>query len=255
MTVQTVLDYLWELAPVEYKLSWDNVGLLLGRKNAPVTKILVSLDATPAVVAEAAERGCELLVTHHPVIFGSLSHVNDADPMTELPLRCLEAGLAVISMHTNLDCAPGGVNDVLARHLGLQGIQTLAGPDGVELLRAGDCEPMELSAFAALVKQRLACPGLRFVVGSGRVRRVAVGGGSCSDFMTTALQAGCDTLVTADVKYHAFQEAALRGLNLIDAGHFETESPVCPVLRDKLAARFPKAGVFLSAETDCIRFL
>ena len=240
---------------MEYKSSWDNVGFLLGRKNAPVTKILVSLDATPAVVEEAIRRGCELLVTHHPAIFGSLSHVNDADPMTETPLRCLESGLAVISMHTNLDCAPGGVNDVLVQRLGLRNVQTLSDPDTAGLLRAGDSEPMELPAFAAFVKQRLACPGLRFVCGSGQVRRVAVGGGGCSDYMTTALQAGCDTFVTADVKYHAFREAELRGLNLIDAGHFETETPVCPVLRDKLAVRFPEAKVFLSGETDCICFL
>ena len=255
MTVQTVLDYLWTLAPITYKESWDNVGFLAGRKDAPVTRVLVALDATAAVAEEAAELGCELVVTHHPLIFHAPKHVTDADPMTGTLLSFLEKGVAVISMHTNLDCAPGGVNDVLAERLGLHNVEVLEDGETAGLLRAGDSEPMELPAFAAFVKQRLSCPGLRYADGGRAVRRVAVGGGGCSEFMELAAAAGCDTFVTADVKYHAFQEAQTRGLNLIDAGHFETENPVCAVLIEKLAARFPELEVFPSAHSDCIRYL
>lgn len=255
MTVQTILNYLWTLAPEAYRLPEDNVGLLLGRKNAPVTKVLVSLDATADVVAEARNQGCELLVTHHPVIYRSVCHINDEDPMTRLQLACLESGLAVISMHTNLDCAPGGINDVLAEQLELWNVETLADPETSGLLRAGSVEPIALPAFAAYVKERLHCPGLRYVSGGRTVRRVAVGGGACAEFLRTALEAGCDTLVTADVGYHDFQEAEACGLNLIDAGHFETESPICSVLRDKLAARYPELKVYLSSQTGCVRFL
>ena len=106
MTVQTVLDYLWELAPAEYKMSWDNVGLLLGRSGAEVRRCLLALDATAAVADEAKALGCELVVTHHPVIFRGDKHVTDLDPLTEPELRFLENRIAVISMHTNLDCAP-----------------------------------------------------------------------------------------------------------------------------------------------------
>ena len=113
MTVQTVLDFLFQLAPKDYAMSWDNVGHLLGRRNAPVSRVLVALDATPDVAEEAAALDCQLIVTHHPVIFNPIRHLTDADPMTQTALNLLEQGIAVISMHTNLDCVPGGVTDEL----------------------------------------------------------------------------------------------------------------------------------------------
>ena len=255
MTVQTILDYLFTLAPITYKESWDNVGFLAGRKDARVTKILVALDATAAVAEEAAALGCELVVTHHPLIFHAPKHVTDADPMTRTLLSYLEKGVAVISMHTNLDCVPGGVNDVLAEKLSLHNAEILDDGETAGLLRAGEVEPRPLPAFAAFVKETLACPGLRFVDGGRPVRRVAVGGGGCASYIELAAASGCDTFVTADVKYHEFQEAQTRGLNLIDAGHFETENPVCTVLRDRLAAAFPEIEVVLSAHRDCIQYL
>ena len=255
MTVQTILDYLFTLAPVTYKESWDNVGFLAGRKDAPVTKLLVALDPSADVAEEAAALGCELVVTHHPLIFQAPKHVTDADPMTETLLSFLEKGVAVISMHTNLDCAPGGVNDVLAERLGLQNVEVLADGETAGLVRMGDVEPQSLPAFAALVKARLACPGLRYSDGGKPVRRVAVGGGACAGFVQRALAAGCDTFVTADLKYHEFCEAVAQGINLIDAGHFETENPVCTALQAKLAAQFPSVTVYLSKHTDCVRFL
>ena len=255
MTVQTILDYLFTLAPITYKEPWDNVGFLAGRKDAQVTKILVALDAAAAVAEEAAALGCELVVTHHPLIFCAPKHVTDADPMTQTLLSYLEKGVAVISMHTNLDCVPGGVNDVLAEKLGLHNIEILDDGETAGLLRAGEVEPQTLPAFAAFVKETLACPGLRCVEGGKPVRRVAVGGGGCAGYIELAAASGCDTFVTADVKYHEFQEARTRWLNLIDAGHFETENPVCSLLRDKLAAAFPETEVLLSAHADCVRFL
>ena len=254
MNVQDVLDYLWTLAPLEYKEDYDNVGFLAGRKEAEVRRILVALDPTEAVAEEAAAQGCQLVVTHHPLIFHAQKHVTDADPHTRTLLSFLERGIAVISMHTNLDCAPGGVNDVLAEKLGLHNIQILRDGETAGLLRMGDTVPCSLPAFAAFVKAALCCPGLRYADGDRTVRRVAVGGGSCGEFIEHVAAAGCDTLVTADLKYHQFQDAAVLGINLIDAGHFETENPVCAMLRDRLAARFPEVETLLSAHTDCIQF-
>ena len=255
MTVNDVLTYLWTLAPITYKESWDNVGFLAGRKDAPVTKLLVALDATAAVAEEAAALGCELVVTHHPLIFHAPKHITDADPMTGALLSYLEKGVAVISMHTNLDCVPGGVNDLLAERLGLHNIEILEDGETAGLLRAGEVEQTTLPAFAGFVKEALQCPGLRYTDGGRPVRRVAVGGGGCAGYLALAAASGCDTFVTADVKYHEFQEARTRGVNLIDAGHFETENPVCGMVRDKLAAAFPEAEVLLSAHRDCVRFL
>ena len=255
MTVQTILDYIWTLAPLEYKMSWDNVGLLLGRSGAEVRRVLLSLDADASVAREAAELGCELVVSHHPVIFRGDKHVTDLDPLTEPELLFLENRIAVISMHTNLDCAPGGVNDVLASFLGLHNVEILS--DGAEpgLLRCGTAEEQSLPEFAAHVKKTLDCAGLRFIDGGKPVRKVAVGGGSCIEESELALAAGCDTFVTGDVKYHEFLNAAARGLNVIDAGHFETENPVIRMLRAKLQARFPEIAFLISARRSPIRFL
>lgn len=255
MTVQTVLDYLWSLAPLEYKESWDNVGFLMGRKDAEVRRILVALDATEAVAAEAEALGCQLVVTHHPVIFRAPLHLTDDDPRTRVLLAFLERGLAVISMHTNLDCAPGGVNDELAFRLGLQNVEILPDGETAGLIRVGEVEERSLPDFAAFVKQKLACPGLRYADGGRTVRRVAVGGGACGDFIDRVAGAGCDTFVTADLKYHQFQDAAVLGLNLIDAGHFETEDPVCDQLFHRLAAAFRGVELLRSKHSDCILYL
>ena len=255
MTVQTVLDYLWTLAPSAYKESWDNVGFLAGRRDAEVTNILVSLDPTQAVAEEAAALGCQLVVTHHPLIFRAPMHVTDADPHTRGLLSFLERGVSVISMHTNLDCAPGGVNDVLAEIIGLQDVEILQDGETAGLIRMGNTAPCTLPDFAAFVKTVLSCPGLRYADGGRPVRRVAVGGGACGDYMEQVAAAGCDTLITADLKYHQFQNAAILGINLIDAGHFETENPVCAVLQAKLARQFPTLGVRMSRHQDCIRYL
>ncbi|MBQ1410187.1 MAG: Nif3-like dinuclear metal center hexameric protein [Oscillospiraceae bacterium] len=255
ISVEDILNALWALAPVSYKETWDNVGLLLGRKHAPVRGVLVALDATAAVAAEAERLGCQLVVTHHPVIFRGDKHVTDDDPLTAAHLDFLEKGIAVISMHTNLDCAPGGVNDVLAERLGLQNCAVLEDGETAGLIRMGELPETTLPAFAAFVKSQLNCPGLRYVEGGRPVRRVAVGGGACGEYVSKVLAAGCDTLVTADIKYHEFCDAATLGLNLIDAGHFETEDPVCDLLIAKLQAAFPGLALHRSKHADCIRFL
>ena len=109
--------------------------------------------------------------------------------------------------------------------------------------------------FAQLVKERLGASGVRYADGGKTVRRVAVGGGSCMDFLPRALEAGCDTFVTGDIKYHQFQQAAKLGVNLIDAGHFPTEDPICEVLCGYLRGHFPEIEVKKSAvHGDCVKF-
>lgn len=255
--VNEILDYLFSVAPERYKMEWDNVGLMCGHSDRQVTKLLVALDATLNVAAEAKALGCELVVTHHPLIYGGTNTVSDATLTGKRLLAYLENGLAVISMHTNLDCAPGGVNDVLAERLGLEDIRVMPNYDDAPyLIRYGEAEEQSLADFVPFVKQRLACKGLRYADGGSRVRRVAVGGGSCGDCLLSVREKlGCDTFVTADVKYHQFADAAELGLNLIDAGHFETENPVCTYLVQKLRAAFPEIEVVLSeTHADCIKF-
>ena len=253
-TVADILAFVETLAPRELKMDWDNVGLNCGRRNADVTKILVALDSFTHVCREAKEIGADLLVTHHALIWKP-GFITDADVQGRNTLFLIENGIAHINAHTNLDQAPGGVNDVLAAKLGLHNVEIINPVDGVGLMRCGDVSEQTLEDFLATVRNNLGCEGLRYVDGCKPVRKVAVGGGSCAGGMMEALDAGCDTFVTADIKYNQFWDAHDLGLNLIDAGHFHTENPVVAVLAEKIAAAFPEVEVKISeTHTDCMKF-
>lgn len=252
ISVQAVYDLLQEKAPFELQLGFDNAGFLVGRGDAPVSRILVSLDITEPVIQEARELGAELIVSHHPVIWGGAKTVTDQTPTGRKLLAMAENHIAGICAHTNLDAVADGVNDALARRLGLEDIAQLK-QDGVDgqgrpygIGRIGTVQEQLLYDFALFVKETLGSNGIRLVDGGKPVHKVAVGGGSCSDMIGDALALGCDTFVTADVKYDGFLDAKALGLNLIDAGHFPTEDVVCPVLRDWLTARFPEVEVAVS---------
>lgn len=251
-TVGDVFAFLQEKAPFDIQESFDNAGFLVGHEDADVTKILVSLDITDPVIREAIMQGAQLIVAHHPVIFGGIRAVTDQSVTGRNVLTLAENRIAAICAHTNLDSVEGGVNDALALRLGLTDIGQLhqAGVDGqgrpYGIGRVGRVTEQPLYDFAVAVKSLLGANGIRLVDGGRPVRQVAVGGGACADMMDDVLAAGCDTFVTSDVKYHTFLEAKARGLNLVDAGHYPTENVVCPVLRDWLAAGFPQISVVLS---------
>ena len=249
-TVADILQYVETLAPRSLKMDWDNVGLLCGSKGAEVTKVLVALDPFEGVCKEAADIGAQLIVTHHPLIFHAPTAITDETSVGRSIMFLCRHGISAINAHTNLDCAEGGVNDVLASKLGLEGIVCIDG-----LLRMGEVTEQSLPDFLASVKEHLGCKGLRYVDGGKPVRKVAVGGGSCAGDMMAAIDAGCDTFVTADVKYNQFWDAHDLGLNLIDAGHFHTENPAVAVLAEKIAAAFPEVEVKISAtHRDCVKF-
>ena len=261
-TVADILKYIESIAPPSMAESWDNVGLLCGRKEKEVRKILVALDPFRNVIAEAIEEKADLIVTHHPLIFrDAVTALNEDTETGRCLLTLVEHGIAAINAHTNLDLAPGGVNDVLAAVLGLENIEIIS-PMGTDsegrpygLLRCGTVKEQPLETFLAAVKASLHCDGLRYVDAGKSVRKVSVGGGSCADEMFEALAAGCDTFVTSDVKYNRFRTAYENGLNLIDAGHFHTENPVMPLLAEKIQAAFPEVTVkFSEKHTDCMKF-
>ena len=251
ITVKDVLSYLETIAPPALKMEWDNIGLLCGKSDSPVSKILVALDPFEGVCREAADVGADLIVTHHPLIFGGLQSVNDTTSVGRTILFLASHNISAINAHTNLDCASGGVNDVLAKALGLSDIA----PIEPGLLRQGTVEKQPLAHFLSAVREALHCPGLRYADGGKPVCKVAVGGGSCAGELSSVVAAGCDTFVTADVKYNQFWDAKELGINLIDAGHFHTENPVCQVLKDKLQEKFPEIQVAVSKNhKDCANF-
>jgi dinuclear metal center YbgI/SA1388 family protein len=260
-TVSDILNYLDTLAPRSMKMDWDNVGLLCGDMDAQVTKILVALDPFEAVVDEAQYKGAELIITHHPLIFQPLKAITEDNQVGRCIRKLCFFDINAINAHTNLDCAPGGVNDRLAQMLGLENIQVID-PMGVDaqgqewgLLRMGDVAQQPLCEFLETVKSSLSCEGLRYVYGGKPVRKVAVGGGACAGEMRDAIRAGCDTFVTSDVKYNQFWDAQTMGLNLIDAGHFATENPIVGLLAQKLKSQFPSLEIVISEKhTDCVKF-
>ena len=252
-TVADILKFVETLAPTELKIEWDNVGLNCGSRTAPVRKILVALDPFEHVCKEAADWCADLLVTHHPLIFHAIPMVTDDAAITRGLMTLIKQDISHICAHTNLDCAQGGVNDVLAATLGLANVEPLGAHGG--MMRCGEVKEQSLNDFLGFVKEKLGCDGLRYVDGGKSVRKVAVGGGSCSDGLYDAVCAGCDTFVTSDMKYNGFWDAREQGLTLIDAGHFHTENPVVAVLAEKIAAQFPEIEVKISeTHKDCMKF-
>ena len=240
-TVREILDFLWSIAPEAGKEPWDNVGHLVGRRNASVDHILVSLDITMPVIHEAIEKGTQLIVSHHPLIWDSYKHVTDSIFQQDKVLTLAEHRIGAICMHTNLDEAEDGVDDTLAEALGLKPECHLAeGTIGhVSMLP----EPMDLQDFLPMVKEQLHANGLRYCNGGRSVQRIATGCGSCGEYLADAVKAGCDTFITGDVKYSVMIDALGQGINLIDAGHYPTENPIVAKLQRKLQAQFPDVQV------------
>lgn len=261
MKVSDILDYMEQIAPAYMKMDWDNVGLLCGDPDQQVTKILVALDPFEDVCREAHEIGAELLLTHHPLIFRPCKSVTESDPVGRSIRYLIRHDISAINAHTNLDCAPGGVNDVLAEKLGLSEIQVID-PQGTDsqgrawgLLRKGEVKEQPLDAFLKTVEKNLGCPGLRYVSGGRPVHQVAVGGGACAGELMDAVRAACDTFVTSDIKYNQFWDAQDLKINLIDAGHFYTENPVCTMLQRAMQEKFPEITTVVSKKHgDCMKF-
>ena len=243
-TVGEIFAVLNKKAPVSRKMEFDNVGLLVGRSGREVRRVLVSLDITEPVVREAAALGAELVVSHHPLFF-SLKSVTDSDGDGATLLALAENHIGAICMHTNLDAAEGGVNDALMAAL-CGTVTGILEPD-TGIGRIGTI-PREtaFSDFLPFVKSALHSNGLRYHDAGRPVKKLAVCGGSGGSDIGLAAAAGCDTYVTADIKYNQFLEASRLGVNLIDGDHFCTENVVVPVLKDWLDTAFPDLAVSIS---------
>ena len=249
-TVWDIEQYLYAWAPRELAESWDNVGLLVGDPEVEVHRVLVALDVTPQVVDEAIEKDCQLIAAHHPVMncaWNQVQTVRTDDRQGRVLTELIRNGIAAICMHTNLDAAEGGVNDVLAQKLGLEGLMPLT-EEKIGRIGTLKCE-MPLVEFTRFVIESLGCNGLRYTDCGKPVHRVAVGGGACGDYIPQAIAAGCDTFVTSDLRYHDFLDTT--ELHLIDAGHFPTEDVICEPLVAYLQRAFPTAIVMKTAAHDC----
>lgn len=233
MTIEKIYEFLNKKFPVNTAADYDNLGLLIGDKTADVKSAVLALDCTSSAVDLALAKSCNLIITHHPVIFKGLKSIKKGDIVHTL----IENGISVISMHTNLDVGENGVNDALCRTLGLIGTESIAGYDSFCFRKGSLKEEMSSDDFAAYVGRKLDT-AVKYV-GEGNVRTVAVCSGSGSSYMQDAIAYGCDALVTSEVKHNIFLEADLKGFTLVDAGHFPTEDVIIEPLKDLLEKEFP----------------
>jgi len=241
-----VLDALERFAPLPLQESWDNAGLQIGLTEADeVSGALLCLDVTEQVVDEAIRRGFNLVVSHHPLLFHGLKQVSPDDYVQRIVIKAIRAGVAVVSMHTNLDSAPGGVNHRIAARLGLTDVHFFAKKviDGTE---AGSgvigtlANPLSASDFVALVKNRMEA---KVAMCNELLRRpvstVAICGGAGDFLLPDAIREGADAFITGEMHYHQYQGHDQQ-LQIVVIGHYETEHFTAHLLRDQLREACPQ---------------
>lgn len=249
--VGDIYAYIDAFAPFATQMDFDNAGLLVGDRDAEVRRILLALDATVEVVNEARRKGCQLLLTHHPLIFHPLRAVCPGDPTQETVAALVRKNIALICAHTNLDLAQGGVNDALMDRLGAQVTGGLEGVGELWMGRMGKLpEAMEPKAFAQRVKKALRTSSVRAVLGNRPVETIAVCGGAGGDLVSLAASLGADAYISAEAKHHEFLAAKALGLTFLDGGHFATEHPVLLPLRQRLQDAFAQKGVEVLISTQ-----
>lgn len=228
-TVTDVEQLVGGIAPYELAEEWDNVGLLVGHAQAQVTRVLVALDLSMGVVEEAKALGAQLIVTHHPIMFSARKRLTDADREGRLMLALAEAGIAHIAAHTNLDSAPGGVNDTLMAAMGAENVR------GEGFVRAGDLpEGMTLGALAQRARTKLRAEVRVYGAADTAVHVLGCCSGAGGGEVALAKALGADCFITGEIRHHEALDAVDGGVCVLEAGHFETENPVCEVLRTAL---------------------
>ncbi|MBK6933113.1 MAG: Nif3-like dinuclear metal center hexameric protein [Saprospirales bacterium] len=251
MPIKNILDVLETVAPPQLQESYDNAGLIVGNPDTPVSGVLFCLDSTEAVVEEARQKGCNLVVAHHPIVFRGLKRLNGASYVERTVMQAIRCDIALYAIHTNLDNVHRlGVNAAIAAKLGLSDTRILAPRSAMPDTGAGLVgiltAPMDEHAFLQHVKRIFQAACVRHTALRNRpVHRVAVCGGSGSFLLPEALRAGADAFVTADCKYHEFFDAEGR-LILADVGHFESEQYTIELLFGIVREKFPNFALHLT---------
>jgi len=240
-TIDRILNSLSSLAPFSLAEEWDNVGLLVGDPAAKVTGIMVGLDPTAELLDEAIAAGANLVITHHPIIFSGLKSIRTDQPAGALIAKAITNQIAVIACHTNLDVVPNGVSHILAQRLGLIDLRPLtAGASSTAELGFGRVGNLPAPVAPKIFLEHLCTVlGLAAVSVAGSlpdvISRVAVCGGSGSDFATVAHACGAQIYITGEVKHHLARWAEEANFCIIDAGHFATEALVSEALAAQLS--------------------
>ncbi len=247
MTVIELYRFLDKNIPSSLSCEWDNDGLMCcPNGEREVKRVLITLDVTAEAVQKAKDEGCDVIISHHPLIFKGLKAVNADSCVAAKTMELIKNGITAMSFHTRLDALTGGVNDTLARKLGVNNAVPF-GNDEEAIGRIGTlAAPMKLGDFAKQVKRSLGAPAVLCTDAGREVYTVALLGGEGGDDIAAAKAAGADTYVSGRLGYHAMTDAPECGMNLIEAGHFYTEFPVC----DRLAELVKSAD----ANIACVHF-
>ena len=235
-------DYLNDIAPFDTAMSFDNVGLLIGDEKTVSDKVLIALDATRAVVEEAVRVGAKIVVTHHPVIFEPLKTLSSRS----VPYLAAQQGVTILSAHTNLDVAAGGVNDTLAAAVGVTQRQRF--DEDCALLGELD-DYASCRELAEHLRETLHLKGLRYTDIGRDIRDILVSCGAGGGNISLAIRHGADAIVTGEIKHHQILMAQENDIAVFDLGHFGSEDCIVPKLAAQLRERFSTTE-FLQAETD-----
>ncbi len=232
MNVNNILDFLKQKYPLDTACDFDNVGLLVGDGTALVTKAVVCLDCDINTVNFAKNWGAQLIITHHPVIFDGLKAVTSGTVVYEL----VKANISVISMHTNLDVAKGGVTENLCAAIGLKNVKPFVSHSGF-LIREADCNINNADNLAKHIKEQLG-GAVRYADSGRQIQRVLVCSGSGGDFLVDVIAGGFDALIAADIKHNVFINAVNNGVTVFDAGHYQSENVIVKPLCQELENAF-----------------
>ena len=247
--VSDIYNYIDSFAPFESAMDFDNCGILVGDKNAPVSKVFVCLDITKETIEEAKAFGASLIISHHPVIFSPLKCVEKESVVYSL----IENRLTAICAHTNLDMAKFGVNRSLAEKMGIrsiQGMDILPDTKAPQWFFGELPEALFAEDFALLLKENLKAGAVKYTKYNKMIKKVGFCSGSGADYIENAKKAGLDAFVTAEVKHHQLLMAKEIGICVFDAGHFSTEAHIKEFLTDMLRKKFTGVMFKASSETD-----
>lgn len=259
-TIKNVTDVMEQWAPLRFQAGYDNAGLIVGDPNVEVKGVLITLDSTEDVVEEAIEKGANLIIAHHPIVFGGLKRFNGSNYVERTVIKAIKNDVAIYACHTNLDSVMDGVNSKICDLLGLENRSILSLSKGEEQVGSGMIgelsSSMEEMEFLKLVKGKFNAGSLRYTeLLNKEVKKVAVCGGSGSFLLADAIAAGADVFVTSDFKYHQFFDAEDK-IVIADIGHFEAEICTQELIYDYLSKKFTTFGLhFSKVNTNPINYL
>ena len=230
LKVSDIMDILEKISPKAFAEEWDNPGLSVGDPNAPVKRVVTALDLTDDVLEEAISLKADMIVTHHPLIFGAVKNVTAETPLGRRISKLIKNDIAAFSAHTNLDKAKGGTNDTLCELLGLESVEEFAGG----IARIGILkEEKSLLEVANRLKKGLRLTSAR-VTGplDKKIKKIGLCTGAGFDCALEAKALGAELFITGDIRYHEAQRALEAGLCLIDATHYASENIIAPKLKE-----------------------